>query len=90
MALLLLNPVDMPDQNDESISKKVIYEHVTSSGGKQTGIVIAVLLVLAIIIVAFIFTRMGGKSRRRSELYIQPDAYALLAAPAIGHHSLRG
>ena len=80
----------MPDQNDESVSKKVIYEHVTSSGGKQTGIVIAVLLVLAILIIAFIFTRSSGRSRRRSALYIQPDAYALYAAPALGHDGLRG
>ena len=80
----------MPDQNDESVSKKVIYEHVTSSGGKQTGIVIAVLVVIAILIIAFIFTRNGGRSRRRAALYIQPDAYALCAAPPVHDGRLRG
>lgn len=64
MALLLLRPVNMPDPNDplnddERVSKKVVYEHVSSSGSsRQSGIVIAVLVVLAIIIIAFIFMRM--------------------------------
>ena len=78
----------MPDQNDESVSKKVIYEHVTSSGGKQTGIVIAVLVVLAIIIIAFIFTHMGSRARRRSALYIQPDAFISRAAASV-HDGIR-
>ena len=54
----------MPDPNDplnddERVSKRVVYEHVSSSGSsKQSGIVIAVLVVIAIAIVAFIFMRM--------------------------------
>ena len=60
MALLLLNLLSMPDPNDDEIvSKKVVYEHVSSSGSaKQSGIAIAVLVVVALCIVAFIFMQM--------------------------------
>jgi hypothetical protein len=64
VALQLLNLLRMPDPNDpltddERVSKRVVYEHVSSSGtSKQTGIVIAVLVVLALIIVGYIFMHM--------------------------------
>lgn len=51
----------MPDPNDplnqdERVSKRVTYEHVSSSGtSRQSGIVIAVLVVLAIALVVFIY-----------------------------------
>lgn len=54
----------MPDPNDpltddERVSKKVVYEHVSSSGSsRQSGTIIIVLVVIAIILVAFIFMRM--------------------------------
>lgn len=64
MALLLLRPLTMQDPNDpltddERVSKRVVYEHVSSSGSsKQSGIVIAVIFVIALIIVGFIFMQM--------------------------------
>lgn len=64
MALHLLRLLPMLDPNDplnddERVSKRVVYEH-TSSGGtsRQSAITIAVIVVVAIIIIAFIFMRM--------------------------------
>lgn len=49
-----------PLTDDERVSKRVVYEHVSSSGSsRQSGIVIAVLVVLALILVAYIFMKMG-------------------------------
>jgi hypothetical protein len=51
----------MPESNepDEQVSKKVVYEHVTSSGTSRTNlIVIAVILVVALLIVGYIFMHM--------------------------------
>ena len=48
-----------PLTDDERVSKRVVYEHVSSSGSsKQSGIVIAVIFVIALIIVGFIFMQM--------------------------------
>ena len=54
----------MPDPNDplnddERVSKRVVYEH-TSSGGtsRQTAITIAVIAVIAVVIVAYIFMHL--------------------------------
>ena len=48
-----------PDENEERIEKRVTYEHVSSSGTtRQNGIVIAVLVVLAIALVIYIFMHM--------------------------------
>lgn len=64
MALQLLRLLRMPDPNDplnddEHVSKRVVYEHTSTSGtSRQTAITIAVIVVLAIILIAFIFTRM--------------------------------
>jgi len=64
VALHLLGPLSMPDPNDplnddERVSKKVVYEHVSSSGSsRQSGVVIAVIVVIALIIVAYIFMHM--------------------------------
>ncbi len=44
-----------PNEPDEEIRKKVIYEHVTSSGtSRNMIIVIAVVLVIALILVGYI------------------------------------
>lgn len=51
----------MADTNepDDVVSKKVTYEHVASSGtSRNTMIVIAVILVIALVIVGYIFTRL--------------------------------
>jgi hypothetical protein len=47
----------MPDPNepDEQVRKKVIYEHVSSSGtSRENIIVIAVVLVVALVLVGYI------------------------------------
>lgn len=64
MALQLLRLLRMPDPNDplnedEHVSKRVVYEHTSTSGtSRQTAITIVVIVVLAIILIAFIFARM--------------------------------
>jgi len=54
----LLSLSTMPEPNeqpDDEVRKKVIYEHVSTSGtSKQTYIVIGVLLVIALVLVGWI------------------------------------
>jgi hypothetical protein len=48
-----------PTEPDDQISKKVVYEHVTSSGTSRNNlIVIAVILVIALVIVGYIFMHL--------------------------------
>ena len=60
----MLAHLSMPDPNDplnddERVSQRVVYEHVSSSGtSKQTGITIAVIAIVAIVIIAYIFMHM--------------------------------
>lgn len=61
VALHLLSLLDMPEptEPDDLVSKKVVYEHVASSGtSRNVFIVIAVILVIALAIVGFIFMRI--------------------------------
>ena len=62
MALRLLLLTSMPepnDQPDDEVRRKVIYEHVSTSGtSKQNVIVIVVLLVLALGLVGWILMHM--------------------------------
>jgi len=45
-----------PNEPDEEVRKKVIYEHVASSGTSRNMLIaIAVILVLALILVGYIF-----------------------------------
>jgi len=52
----------MPEQNeqpDDEVRKKVIYEHVATSGtSKQTYIVIGVILLIALALVVWILMRI--------------------------------
>ena len=52
----------MPEQNeqpDDQVSKKVIYEHVSTSGTtKQNLVVIVVLVVIALVLVGWILMHM--------------------------------
>ena len=51
----------MPDPNepDEEVSKKVVYEHVASSGTSRNMIVaIVIIVVIALILVGYIFMHM--------------------------------
>ena len=49
----------MSEQPDDEVRKKVVYEHVASSGtSRNTLIVIAVILVIALCIVGYIFMRL--------------------------------
>ena len=62
MALLLLQPLSMPDEarppdeDEERVSKRVVYEHSTSSS-QNLGAIIAIV-VIAIALVVFIFMKM--------------------------------
>lgn len=48
-----------PLKSDERVSKRVVYEHVSSSGtSKQSAVVIIVLVVIALVLIGFIFMRM--------------------------------
>jgi hypothetical protein len=61
VALHLLSLSDMPPPNepDDQISKKVVYEHVTSSGtSRNVMIVIAIILVIALVLVGYILTHI--------------------------------
>ena len=62
MALRLLLLTSMPepnDQPDDEVRRKVIYEHVSTSGtSKQNIIVIVVLLVIALGLVGWILMHM--------------------------------
>ena len=59
MALHLLPCPSMSEQPDDEVRKKVVYEHVASSGtSRNTLIVIAVILVIALCIVGYIFMRL--------------------------------
>ena len=44
------------DEDEERVSKRVVYEHTTASGS-STGVIIAIVIV-AIAIIAFIFMHM--------------------------------
>jgi hypothetical protein len=57
--LLSLLPMPEPTEPDDQVSKKVIYEHVTSSGSsRNVMIVIGVILVIALVIVGYILTHI--------------------------------
>ena len=62
MALHLLSLSTMPEPNeqpDDEIRKKVVYEHVSTSGSsKQNLIVIVVLLVIALALVGWILMHL--------------------------------
>lgn len=62
MALRLLQLSSMPDPNDQpedEVRKKVVYEHVTTSGtSKQNIIIIVILLVIALGLVGWILMHM--------------------------------
>ncbi len=61
MALHLLSLLTMPEPNepDEQVSKKVVYEHVASSGtARNTMIAIGIILVIALVIVGYILTHI--------------------------------
>ncbi|PYQ60338.1 MAG: hypothetical protein DMF58_08600 [Acidobacteria bacterium] len=62
MALHLLSLSSMPEPNekpDDEVRRKVIYEHVSTSGTtRQNIVVIVVLLVLALVLVGYILLHM--------------------------------
>jgi len=60
LRLLLLTSMPEPnDQPDDEVRRKVIYEHVSTSGtSKQNIIVIVVLLVIALGLVGWILMHM--------------------------------
>jgi hypothetical protein len=44
------------DDNEERVSKRVVYEHTTATGN-SAGVIIAIVIV-AVVIIAFIFMHM--------------------------------
>jgi hypothetical protein len=59
LQLLRLLPMPEPTEPDEEVRKKVVYEHVASSGtSRNMMIVIAVILVIALVIVGYILTHI--------------------------------
>ena len=57
--LLMLSMPDPNDQPEDEVSRKVVYEHVSTSGtSKQNVIVIVVLLVIALALVGWILMHM--------------------------------
>jgi uncharacterized protein HemX len=57
--LLLSSMPDPNDQPEDEVSRKVVYEHVSTSGtSKQNIIVIVVLLVIALGLVGWILMHM--------------------------------
>jgi len=57
--LLLLSMPDPNDQPEDEVRRKVVYEHVSTSGtSKQNVIVIVVLLVIALALVGWILMHM--------------------------------
>jgi hypothetical protein len=57
--LLLSSMPDPNDQPEDEVSRKVVYEHVSTSGtSKQNVIVIVVLLVIALGLVGWILMHM--------------------------------
>ncbi len=48
-----------PNEPDDQIRKKVVYEHVTTSGSSRMNVgVIVVLVVIALLLVGYIFMHM--------------------------------
>jgi len=48
-----------PNEPNDEVRKRVVYEHVSTSGTtRQNAVMIVVLLVIALAIVAFIFMHM--------------------------------
>ena len=62
MALHLLpNPSmsTLPPEDDERVSRKVVYEHTESSGSSHSAaITIIVIVVLALVLIGYILTHM--------------------------------
>ena len=57
--MLNLLPMPEPTEPNDQVTKKVVYEQVTSSGtSRNTLIVIAVILVIALVIVGYILTHI--------------------------------
>lgn len=51
--------VEFEDPNNEShVERKVVYEQVSSSSSRGTGVVIAVILAIAVALVAWILMHM--------------------------------
>jgi len=49
----------MSEQPDDEVRKKVVYEHVSTSGtSRNVMIVIAVILVIALVLVGYILTHI--------------------------------
>ena len=59
MALLLLAIPSMPEPDDEHhVERKVVYETVSSSSSRMTGVTVFVIIAIAIAVLAYIIMNM--------------------------------
>jgi hypothetical protein len=60
VALLLLPTPSMPDrdESEQHVERKVVYENVSSSSTRSSGITIAIIVVIAIALVIWIVVQM--------------------------------
>lgn len=58
MAPQLLRLPSMPEPEDEHVERKVVYETVSSSTTRSTGITIGIVLVIAIALIIFVIMQM--------------------------------
>lgn len=60
MALALLTPPGMPepDENEQHSERRVVYETVSSSTTKNSGITIAIIAVIAIALIVWVVMQM--------------------------------
>ena len=60
MALLLLRTLSMPepDNSESHVERKVVYETVSSSSTRSTGITIAIVVVIALALIIWVIMQM--------------------------------
>jgi len=60
MALRLLRTLSMPEpeHNDDNVERRVVYETVSTSSTRSSGVTIAIVVVIAIALVVWIVLQM--------------------------------
>ena len=59
MVRLLLKPLSMPEpENDQNVERRVVYETVSSSSTRSSGVTIAIVVIIAIALVVWIVMQM--------------------------------
>ncbi len=59
MVRLLLKTLSMPEpENEDNVERRVVYETVSSSSTRSSGITIAIVVVIAIALIVYIVMQM--------------------------------